>query len=260
MKKALLLCLALTIPAYSYDQPVGGHDHVEVGLSPTDTNRLALYGPQVQYAVYVPRGEAFSGYATNFPGACFASELTFTTETDVLNSALGADPDIELIAVTGPIEGSFSFWEEGAVEPTWTRPTGWSHSETDTASFPVVVNGDNHLHGRIFSTDRPGDYQATFRATDKNSRFQASADHTITFRAVKPPPLTILVATHQVVLSFSGRTNFTYDFQLSTNLATGNWTNLATQSGPSTNNPSLTNQLVIPLSHPRAFFRLVEFK
>ena len=253
MKKALLLSLCLTVRAYS-------HDHVEVGLSPTDTNHLALDGPKVQYAVYVPHGEAFSGYATNFPGACFASELTFTTETDVLNPAIDANPDIELISVAGPIEGSFSFWEAGSVEPTWARPTGWSHRETDTPSFPVILNGNDHIHGRIFSTDRPGDYQVTFRATDKNSRLQRSAEHTITFRAVKPPPLTILVDTHQVVLSFSGRTNFTYDFQLSTNLASGNWTNLATQSGPSTNSPFLTNQLVIPLSHPRAFFRLVEFQ
>ncbi|NDD81804.1 MAG: hypothetical protein EBZ53_04460 [Verrucomicrobia bacterium] len=253
MKKALLLSLCLMVRAYS-------HDHVEVGLSPTDTNHLALDGPKVQYAVYVPHGEAFSGYATNFPGACFASELTFTTETDVLNPAIDANPDIELISVAGPIEGSFSFWEAGSVEPTWARPTGWSHRETDTPSFPVILNGNDHIHGRIFSTDRPGDYQVTFRATDKNSRLQRSAEHTITFRAVKPPPLTILVDTHQVVLSFSGRTNFTYDFQLSTNLASGNWTNLATQSGPSTNSPFLTNQLVIPLSHPRAFFRLVEFQ
>ena len=186
--------------------------------------------------------------------------IAATCELDVLNPAIDANPDIELISVAGPIEGSFSFWEAGSVEPTWARPTGWSHRETDTPSFPVILNGNDHIHGRIFSTDRPGDYQVTFRATDKNSRLQRSAEHTITFRAVKPPPLTILVDTHQVVLSFSGRTNFTYDFQLSTNLASGNWTNLATQSGPSTNSPFLTNQLVIPLSHPRAFFRLVEFQ
>jgi len=253
MKKPLLLSLFLAVRAYS-------HDHVEVGQSPQNPNQLGLDGPKIEYAVYVPRGEAFSGYATNFPGACFASELTFTTETDVLNPAIDANPDIELISVAGPIEGSFSFWEAGSVEPTWARPTGWSHRETDTPSFPVILNGNDHIHGRIFSTDRPGDYQVTFRATDKNSRLQRSAEHTITFRAVKPPPLTILVDTHQVVLSFSGRTNFTYDFQLSTNLASGNWTNLATQSGPSTNSPFLTNQLVIPLSHPRAFFRLVEFQ
>ena len=257
MKKALLLCLALTIPAYSYDQPVGGHDHVEVGLSPTDTNRLALYGPQVQYAVYVPRGEAFSGYATNFPGACFASELTFTTETDVLNSALGADPDIELIAVTGPIEGSFSFWEEGAVEPTWTRPTGWSHSETDTPSFPVVVNGWGHNHGRIFSADHPGDYQVTFRATDKNSQLKISADHTITFRAVKPPPLSIRLHQGQAVISFTSRLNLTYELQICTQLSSGLWSPALSSS---INGDGGLKEITLPLTHPRVFFRLVEFK
>ena len=253
MKKILSLALWIAGAAWA-------HDHVEVGVSPNDTTQLALDGPSFQLALYVPAGEVFSSYTPFFPGGYFASELTFTTENSILETALGADPEIELVSVAGPAGGSFFFWDVGSSTATWSRPCGWNQTSTDRTSFPVILNGDNHAHGRAFSVDRPGDYQVTFRATDKNSRFQASADHTITFRAVKPPPLTILVDTHQVVLSFSGRTNFTYDFQLSTNLATGNWTNLATQSGPSTNNPSLTNQLVIPLSHPRAFFRLIEFK
>ena len=253
MKKSLLICFCIAGSALAQ------HDHVEIGVNPGNTNQLGIFSPSLQWAVYVPSREAFSGYATNFPGGCFASELTSTTETEVLNPAPKADPEIELVSVIGPNEGSFSFWEAESIEPTWTRPTGWIRTETDKPSFPVILDGYPHAHGRIFSANRPGDYQITFRAKDKNSIFQSSTNHTITFRAVKPPPLSIQAQTNQAVLSFLGRVGFVYDFQFSTNLATGIWSNLAKQDGPSTNNPTAANQLVLPLSHPRAFFRIVEY-
>ena len=260
MKKSLIICLCIAGSALAQ------HDHVEIGVNPSNTNQLGIFSPSLQWAVYVPRGEAFSDYAQDFPGACFASELTFTTQTEILSPAIDEDPDtndanpeIELISVSGPIGGSFSFWETESTMPTWTRPTGWTRNETDTPSFSVIFLDDPHAHGRIFSADQPGEYRVTFRATDKNSFFQSSTNHTITFRAVKPPPLSIQAQTNQAVLSFLGRVGFVYDFQFSTNLATGIWSNLAKQDGPSTNNPTATNQLVLPLSHPRAFFRIVEY-
>ena len=250
MKKSLIICLCIAGSA-------SAHDHVEVGVNPSNTNQLGILSPSLQWAVYVPRGEAFSGYATNFPGGCFASELTPTTETEVLNPAPKADPEIELVSVIGPNEGSFSFWETKSIEPTWTRPTGWIRTETDNPSFPVILDGYPHAHGRIFSANRPGDYQITFRAKDKNSIFQSSPNHTITFRATMPPPLSIRLETNQAVVSFMGRVGFVYDTQVCTNLVEAHWTTFDTQNGPT--NQVITNQVITPLSHPRAFFRIVEY-
>ena len=78
MKKLILPVLVLTTWAHA-------HDHVEVGQSSENPSQLALDGPGYQLALFVPQGEPFSGYALDFPGGYFASELTFTTEVNVLD-------------------------------------------------------------------------------------------------------------------------------------------------------------------------------
>jgi len=250
MKKAMLLSLCLTVRAYS-------HDHEEVGLSPTDTNRLALDGPSFQLALYVPAGEFFSGYTPSFPGGCFADELTFTTETTALNPAEGSDPEIQLLAVTGPAGGSFSFWDVGSSTATWSRPCGWTQTSTDRPAFPVALGGDGHVHGRAFSVNRPGDYQVAFRAVDRNALFQNSPDFTVTFRALSPPPLSIRLANGQAVISFTSRLNLTYELQICTQLSSGLWSPALSSS---IDGDGGLREITLPLYHPRAFFRLVEFK
>lgn len=250
MKKILSLALWIAGAAWA-------HDHVEVGVSPNDTTQLALDGPSFQLALYVPAGEVFSSYTPFFPGGYFASELTFTTENSILETALGADPEIELVSVAGPAGGSFSFWDVGSSTATWSRPCGWNQTSTDRTSFPVILNGDNHAHGRAFSVDRPGEYQVTFRAVDRNALFQNSADYTLAFRALAPTPLSIRLSGGQAVISFTSRLGLTYDLQSRTNLGSGAW-DLANAT-PIDGDGNL-KEIVLPLSHPRAFFRLIEFK
>lgn len=233
------------------------HDHVEVGIHPGQRNQLALDGPAVQLAPYVPWGELFSDYTPYFPGGCFASELTFTTENEILTVPQGADPEIELISVLGPADGSFSFWEVEATSPTWSRASGWNQTATDRPSFPVILGWDNHLHGRAFSVDRPGEYQVTFRAVDRNSLFQNSADYTLTFRGIVPPPLSIRLTGTQAVINFTSRTNLTYELQTRTNLSYGAWELVSTNT---INGDGTLKETTLPLSHPRAFFRLLEFR
>jgi hypothetical protein len=250
MKKILLLTLLMTSAALA-------HDHVEVGTHPANPGQLALDGPGVQLAPYVPVGEFFSGYTSFFSGGCFASELTFTTENSVLDAPIGANPEIELVSITGPADGSFSFWEINATSPTWSRGSGWTQTSTDRPSFPVILGDNNHLHGRAFSVDRPGEYQVTFRAVDRNALFQNSADYTLAFRALAPPPLSIRLSGGQAVISFTSRLGLTYDLQSRTNLGSGAW-DLANAT-PIDGDGNL-KEIVLPLSHPRAFFRLIEFK
>lgn len=248
--KKLIIILFLSVGA------VRAHDHLEVGVDPTNAERLGLAGPAVQLALYVPLGEFFSGYLPDFPGGWHASELTFTTETNELEPAEDADPRIEIVSVTGPAGGSFAFWEVGATAPTWWRAAGWTGAGE---VFPVILGGDPHVHGRAFTMDRPGSYTVTFRAVDAAGRFAPSPTKTITFHALQPPKLSIGVNGPNVSLSFTSRPNLVYDLQVCTDLESGIWTEV----GPHTfmDGDGGVIEMTDPLAgRPRAFYRLVEYQ
>ena len=231
------------------------HDHIEVGLVPGEESFLALDGPDFQLALYVPPGEPFSGYLPQFPGGWHACELTFTTETNVLEPAERADPQIEIVSVSGPPGGSFAFWEVGALEPTILLPVGWTGTD---ASFPVVFAGDTHAHGRCFTMDKPGVYTLTFRAVDTNGALLASENQTITFNALPAPKLSISVAGGSVSLSFTSRANLNYDLQVCTDLASGGWVNV--EPHVSMNGDGRRIEVNDPMAaRSKAFYRLVEY-
>jgi hypothetical protein len=236
---------------------LGAHQHVDVWVDPHSPESLALHlEADLQYALYVPRGVPLSYDVPFFPGGWHASELTFTTTTELVEE----DPQIEIVSVSGPPGGIFSFWEVGAREPTWARQVGWSSAQGAVPSFKVVVGGDNHIHGRCFTMDRPGDYTVTFRAVATVGNLLSSPAKTITFRAQQPPQLSIRTSASNVLLSFSSRNGFTYDLQACTDIAGGLWTNVPVYefmpgTGASTN-LILTNGLV---GRPSAFYRLVEY-
>lgn len=244
MNKTLSLFLSLWAAGLAF-----GHDHVEVD---EQSGRLQLHGPTNQTALFVPRGEPFSFYLPDFPGGWHASELTFTTELG------GADPRIELVSVQGPAGGNFAFWEVGATTPTWSRAAGWDSAQGGIPSFPVVLNGDNHAHGRAFAMDKPGLYTVVFRAVDAADEFAASTSKTITFVAQQPPKLSITVAGGNASLSFTSRANLVYNLQVCTDLESGEWDNV---------NPHTFmagDDGVVPMTDPvagrlRAFYRLVEY-
>jgi hypothetical protein len=249
--KNILFIIFLSVVSLS------AHDHIEVGVDPEEPERLALSGPGYQLALYVPRDEPF---LPQFPGGWHACQLTFTTQiyADELEPAEGADPRIEIVSVTGPVGGSFAFWEIAAVEPTILLPVGWEHNEANEASFPVVVGGESHAHGRCFTMDKPGIYKVTFRAVDSTDQFKQSANKTITFNALPAPKLSISPAGGSVALSFISRANLNYDLQVCTDLASGIWVNV----GPhvSMNGDGRRIDVTDPLeARPKAFYRLVEY-
>jgi hypothetical protein len=231
------------------------HDHIEVGKDPSDEARLFLDGPDYQLALYVPLREFFSGYLPQFPGGWHACELTFTTETNALEQADGANPRIEIVSVQGPAGGSFAFWEVGATSPTWSLPAGWTGTG---ATFPVILDGDNHAHGRAFTMDKPGTYTVIFRAVDMANKFTASANQTITFVAQQPPKLSIDVADGNVSLSFTSRANLVYDLQVCTDLESGEWDNVEPHIFIDGDGNAIL--MTDPTAgRPRVFYRLVEY-
>lgn len=252
MKRAFFLtCLLPLLVAHA-------HDHVEVGQSATHPSQLALSGPGYQLALFVPVGETFSGYLPAFPGGCFADELTFTTEVNVLNAADGADPEVELVSVTGPAGGAISFWEAGVILPAWTRPSGWTQTEIDRPSLPVILGGDGHIHGRAFSANRPGEYHVVFRARDKQNLFFPSLDFPMTIQAQSPPPISIRIENGNARLSFNSKLNLVYDLQICTDLVLNRWSNV--QEYVSIDGSGALVDFSLPLAYPRAFFRLIEYK
>jgi hypothetical protein len=240
--------------------PLQAHDHVEVGKATSASTQLAMSGPSYQLAVYVPKGEPFSGYMPQFPGGYHAAELTFTTDVNALFAAADANPRIDLVSVSGPAGGNFSFWEAGATQPSWTRMSGWSSAQGNIPSFMVIIGGDIHVHGRCFTMDKPGTYTVTFRAVDAAGKFTTSSNKTITFKAQQPPQMSIAVQGKNAHLSFTARTNLVYDLQASTNISLGPWANVEPHTfmdgyGTSTN-LTVTNATLLG---PNTFFRLVEY-
>lgn len=247
-----ILALVLTMLAAS------AHDHIEVGQNPSAPGQLFLDGPSVQLALFVPRGEPFSAYAPDFPGGCFATELTFTTEVNGLAFADGSLARVEVVAVTGPAGGTFSFWEAGATAPTWTRPAGW----TAGGDAPTIVvyedlTGYGHIHGRAFSMDRPGTYQVSFRALDDAGQRTASPVKTVTFTAQEPPALALAVNGASATVGFQSRLNLSYDLQSCENLSTDQWQTIASWI----DGAAAPRVLADPVANrKRVFYRVVEYR
>lgn len=234
------------------------HDHVEVGRSSSLNTQLAMDGPAVQNALYVPPQEFLSSYRPIVAIGSHFAELTFTTETNAIDPATGANPRIEVVSVIGPQNATFSFWEVGSTTPTWTLATGWNLSPSAAPSFLVIQNGDNHIHGRAFSADKPGRYQVTFRAVDDNGIYSPSADQTIVFNAQQPPQLSISVVSGNTTLSFTSRNGLTYDLQVCTDLASGVWTNVTPHTRLNGDGRVIT-MIDAMAGRAKAFYRLVEY-
>ena len=250
MKNLLLVFL------FGFASPfVLAHDHVEIGVDPLNATRLGFDGPGYQLATYVPPGEPFSGYLPDFPGDWFACELTFTTEVNALEPAPEANPRIEVLSVQGPPGGSFVFFELGETTPAWSKPAGWTNAPGDAATIDVILGGENHVHGRAFAMDLPGEYTVVFRAVDMDALFTPTLPKAVTFVAQSPPRLAVTIAGSSVALSFSSRLNLDYDLQYTTNVASGGWSTQTTifGDGQSKNHSMSINGM------PQAFFRLVEY-
>jgi hypothetical protein len=165
------------------------------------------------------------------------------------------NPTVELVSVQGPAGGNFAFWEVGAIEPNWSRATGWNSGNGNAPGFRVAVDGDGHVHGRLFTMDKPGNYTVSFRAVDSNGIFSASTNHTIDFRAQQPPQLSIGISGGNVALSFTSRANLTYDLQRCVDLEGGQWTTISTIDG----NGTRKSQGDSLSGRAKAFYRLVEY-
>lgn len=251
--KHLLLIILIT-PAIG----AMAHDHIETRRDPVDPSRLSVFGDFSQTATYFPRGEAPSFALLNLPGGAYTSELTFSAFDNTAPPPNGAFVRVDVLSVEGPEGANFSFWEQNATTPTWTRATGWSAEESGQ---PVVFasedgSGYGHLHGRAFTMDRAGVYEVTFQVVDEFGHFTASAPFVVQFTAIDPPQLSIASQGTSLTLTFPSRPDLVYDLQSSTTLDTDDWLTIDTLDGDG-GELEFSDTLG---GRPKVFYRLVEYQ
>ena len=255
--KKLLLSLFL---AATSQLAWGIHDHIEVRQVPSNPSQLGIIVTGTNLtplATYFPLGQSPSLDADPFPGGAYATELTFSA-FEATSATLGtAFVRVDILAVSGPAGGTFSFWEDEATSATWTRPVGWNTAGADKPSFNVSEDntGYGHLHGRVFTTNLPGTYSVTFQVVDTLGHYTASAPFVVNFTAISPPQLSISKVGLSIELDFTSRDGLVYDIQSSTALHPNDWITIDTLDGDGG-----ALQLADPIAgRPRVFYRLVEY-
>lgn len=248
---SLLLCILLPVAAHA-------HDHLEIGLK-QNTTQLAIMGNATQLATYFPAGEAPSSSLPNFLGSAFATELTFSAFEESPLPAGGAYVRVELLAVSGPVGGAFSFWESGATEATWTYPVGWTATATDQPSLPVSQgsSGYGHRHGRVLTVNAPGVYQVTIRAVDSTANHTASEPFVIQLTALLTPRLAPMLQPGAIRLTFTSRDGLSYDLQRSASLAADDWQTIGEPLDGTGGELHADDPIA---GQTRAFYRLIEYQ
>jgi hypothetical protein len=251
MKKHLLALIFALLPLTLW-----AHEHADIRIT---TGKLVINGPSAAIATYFPLGEAPSNNLPDFPGGTYASELTFSAFDLTSPPGNGALVRMDLVSVTGPAGGSFSFWEAGATAPTLTRATGWTAGGADQPSFFVSEDGSGygHIHGRVFTMSKPGVYQVTFRAVDTTGHYTTSNAFVVQFTVLQTPQLTISKVSGNIRLTFTSRADLVYDIQSSTSLQANDWETIGDPLDGTGGALQFTESMA---GRPRVFYRLVEYQ
>lgn len=153
------------------------HGHLNIGAASTAQNDPLIFANRdifetatnyVKTLTLATNG-AYAGY---YQGNITLTGLAATPAhagPEAFAAALGSQLHAQLVAVTGPTGGVFSFWESGAPAPTISLASG----ATGTNTFRVSENDGSpgsdpygHIHGRRFTATKPGIYTVSFRAFD----------------------------------------------------------------------------------------------
>ncbi len=161
------------------------HDHLEAGvLSPTPGAPLAFlndadYGGDYGFVFNLDSGDPGSPYE----GYYFMNDLVFVAQAATPDyggpepgaAGLGTRIAVQLLGIQGPTGAHLGFWETlqdevDSTNRTWTLPIPLVGG---TNLIPVTQSSDSptadpygHLHGRIYTVDRPGFYVTTWRFVD----------------------------------------------------------------------------------------------
>ena len=164
------------------------HEHLAAGANSTSPGsplifvNAADYASDSGYVFGLDAGDSGSPYeGWYYTGDLVLAALAATPNyggPEAQAAAVGSHLEAVLETVQGPLGANFGFWETqqdgmDSTNLTWTVPVGLTNgtnhivvSETDGSpgSDPY-----GHIHGRIYSVDKPGLYTIGFRFVDTST-------------------------------------------------------------------------------------------
>ncbi|HVV71963.1 MAG TPA: hypothetical protein VHI52_10760 [Verrucomicrobiae bacterium] len=167
---------------------VHAHEHLAAGAdsnapgSPLIFVNAGDYATNSGYAFALDAGQLGSAYE----GWYFTADLVFAALAASPNyggpeaqaAALGSHIEVVLESLTGPSGAHLGFWETqqdgvDSTNLTWTVPVGLANgtnqivvSETDGSP---TADPYGHIHGRVYSVDKPGLYTLGLRFDDTST-------------------------------------------------------------------------------------------
>ena len=233
------------------------HIHINAGaVNTTQDAQLYFvngygYGTNAGYDVYLTYTKTGS-FSNLYQGA----GLTFTALASTPDNggpafghaADGAYLQLQFVSVTGPQNGAFSVWEQDAGNPAVSNPlftipvgttNGANHFNLSESDGSPGSDPYGHMHGRTFAASVPGLYTLGVKIIDTSANgTDGGPIHTPSeiFYLYFQAGLTISSPTktmNSFTATFGTKIGATYFVEVSTNLASTNWTTLA---GPFTGN------------------------
>jgi hypothetical protein len=284
-----LLCLAAVLLAGL--AKADAHQHLVAGADSAATGSALIFVNAGDYATN--SGFAF-GLDAGAPGSSYdgwycTGDLIFSALAatsayggpEPQAAALGSHIEVVLETIAGPPGASFGFWETDqdgvdSTNLTWTVPVGLASgtnritvSETDNSPS---ADPYGHIHGRIYSVNRPGLYTLGFRFIDSSTNgpgggpMQSPSERFYLYFQADVTIPEIRVAGGEVSLTFAAPANAPED---GTAPATNYQVESATVLDPSANwqpvgDPVVGDDHVHTLAFPQTqvstFFRLNTFR
>ncbi len=173
MKKSLVvLSLGIALVAQSQD-----HGHINIGSAGVNQNDPLIFDNAAIFEVATNYVKTLTLAMSGTYSGYYQGNITFTALAatpahagPVLNAAaLGSRIYAQLVAVSGPAGGVFSFWNTGATNPTISLTSGSTGTNTWLVSENDGSPGSDpygHFHGRRFTATKPGIYTVSFLALD----------------------------------------------------------------------------------------------
>ena len=190
------------------------------------------------------------------------------------SAALGAQLAVQVVSVSGPTGGSFQFWEGTGLDGagvdgsdlgmiTFSVPVG---TTAGTNSFVISENNGvpgtdpyGHIHGREFTTSKPGTYIVGFRILDISSNgtnggpIQTPSDVLpIKFLAgLRIEAMQII--TNRVSISYRSPVAISNVLEATDSMVSGTWQRVA---GPQRGNDNIQSLVETNIPNTNRFYRI----
>jgi hypothetical protein len=180
LKNTIRIVAVIGIAALALVVTAQDHGHLNVGAESQLAGSKLIFANGAVFAtnsgyvktLFFTNATVYAGY---FQGNTTLTALPATAAhagPDPQAPAPGSYIQAQIVSVDGPEAGEFSFWDTGATQPTITLKSG----ETNSSLFRLSESDGSpdsdpygHIHGRRFTTTKPGLYKVSIRAVDTST-------------------------------------------------------------------------------------------